>query len=125
MKQMFALFAASIVAGACGNGGPLAPTVPASLTAGVFTVSGAVADADGGKPLMGARVLFSSETGGRLPRRLALSDAGGLYSIQGLPSGVWSVTVSKSGYESESIDADVNTDVTLAFELHRGRSAFP
>ena len=128
MKRMFALFVASIVASACGNGGPLAPTAPASsaavastVSAGAFTVSGVVTDANGGLPLRDARVVVSSEN----ERRLAFSDSGGYYSIQGLPSGLWSVTVSKPGYHPESVEADVNTDVALAFELSRGHPEFP
>jgi Carboxypeptidase regulatory-like domain len=123
MKQIFALLVASIVTSACGQGGSgsLAPTAPASSATGAFTVSGGVAEADGGLPLRGVRVVVSNG----IERLSVLSDSSGNYSVQGIPSGPWTVTVSKSGYESESIDADVTTDMTLSFELSLGGSRLP
>ncbi len=123
MKQILALFVASIVTSACGQGGsgPQAPTAPTSSATGAFTVSGGVAEAGGGLPLRGVRVALSNG----IESRSALSDSSGFYSVQGIPSGPWKVTVSKAGYESESIDEDVIADMTLSFELSLGGSRLP
>lgn len=115
MKRLFALFVTAIVASACGNGGPLAPTATGSYAAGAFTVSGAVVEADGGQPIGGVEVAVSSGT----DSRWAVSESGGVYSVRGLRPGRWSVAVSKLGYDFQSISVDVTKDMTVSFELSR------
>jgi Carboxypeptidase regulatory-like domain len=115
MKRVFALFVTAIVASACGNGGPLAPTAAGPLAADAFTVSGAVVEADGGQPIAGAEVAVSS----RIDSHSAVSVSGGAYSVRGLRAGRWSVMVSKLGYDPQSISVDVTKDMTLSFELSR------
>jgi len=114
VKRLFALFAAAILVSACGDGGPLAPTATGWSTAGAFTVSGEVAEA-GGRPIEGAVVEISSGIEGRS----ATSESSGSYSVQGLPPGRWTLTVSKEGYDSQSIGVDVTKDMTVSFELTR------
>jgi Carboxypeptidase regulatory-like domain len=115
MKRVFALFVTAIVASACGNGGPLAPTAAGPLAADAFTVSGAVVEADGGQPIAGAEVAVSSG----IDSHSAVSASGGAYSVRGLRAGRWSVMVSKLGYDPQSISVDVTKDMTLSFELSR------
>jgi hypothetical protein len=120
MKRVFALFVTAIVASACGNDGPLAPTA-GSLAAEAFTVSGAVVEADGGQPIAGAEVAVSSG----IDSHSAVSASGGVYSVRGLRAGRWSVTVSKLGYDLQSISVDVTKDMTVSFELSRNAPSNP
>lgn len=115
MKRLFALLVAAVVASACGAGGPLAPTPTGSSAAGAFTLSGAVADADGGRPIGGAHV----EVSNAIDSRSAVSESDGLFSVQGLRPGLWNVTVSKLGYDFQSISVEVSQDTTVNFELSR------
>lgn len=120
MKRLFALFVVSIVASGCG-GGPLAPTPVShspspSSGAGTFAVSGAVADLDTGRSIVGARVQVEA---GR-QNRSVYTGPEGFYAVKGLPSGLLTVTVSKIGYESQSTNADVTDDMSLSFELRHG-----
>lgn len=115
MKRVFALCVTAIVASACGDGGPLAPTASGPLAADAFTVSGAVVEADGGQPIAGAEVAVSNG----IDSHWAVSEAGGVYSVRGLRAGRWAVTVSKLGYDVQSISVDVTKDMTLSFELRR------
>jgi len=121
VKQLFALVAAAIVASACGQGGPAAPTAVPSSGAGAFTVSGTIADENGGRPIPDASIDIASG----IESRSGLSDAGGFYAVQRLPPGRWNVTVSKPGYETEYGSVDVSKDTTLSFELTRIRPERP
>lgn len=79
--------------------------VPFFLFAQSGSISGNIADSNG-SPLAGANVMIDGTTMG------GSSDADGNYSIDGVPSGSYTLTASFIGYASSSVSVSVGTGVT-------------
>ncbi|HYD41994.1 MAG TPA: TonB-dependent receptor [Anaeromyxobacter sp.] len=75
-------------------------------------ISGAVADARTGKPVVGATV--QAEGPGIEGNRTVLSEAGGVFTVADLPAGTYTLSVAMPGYEPyRRADLVVKEDTTL------------
>jgi hypothetical protein len=89
--------------------GQTASTIPASIAAG--SIRGTVTSADG-TVYGGAHVTLTSTSPTTFPARTAISDSDGQFSFDNVPSGAFKLTVSESGFATQ----------TVAVVLHPGES---
>ena len=107
-----------ILLSACDGGSsiPTAPTTTAPTPTAIVTyvLSGAVSEivATGPSPIEGARV----DAGSGLS---ATTDAGGLYSIPGLPATSRSISVTRGGYVTQTRTVTMSGDTLLDIRLDR------
>lgn len=118
--QRSMVFAAMVLTAACGGGsgsitGVAPPLEDEVQGSGIYDVSGTVSEQvqSGEQPSFGARVVFD----GPGPSQHTRSDVNGNFSVPGLAAGHWNVTVSKAGYEPQSMRIRVAGNMSLAFRL--------
>jgi hypothetical protein len=121
MRQVFPfVVAAALAVGACGSTGRItspggaSPSTP-TLVSGTFTLHGRITEAGGNSPLGGAHVeLFDGEQ-----RRSTDTDEAGTFSFDGQAIRDGLLSISKFGFQPESLQLDLNGDVTLDLKLDR------
>ena len=78
------------------------------------TVSGTIRDAASGETLIGASVLLLEQ-----PRSAVLSNSYGFYSVNAV-TGHYKLVISFAGYSSDTVNVDLDRDVTLDVQLSAG-----
>jgi hypothetical protein len=117
--QRSMVLAAMVLTAACGGGSGsitgVAPLEDVVQGSGIYDVSGTVSEEvqSGEQPSFGARVVFDGPGASQQTR----SDVNGNFSVPGLAAGHWNVTVSKAGYEPQSMGIRVAGNLSLAFRL--------
>jgi len=116
MKKLISFVAMSLLMAACG-GSPAQPTrvgntpVP-PLT---YSVAGTVfeATADGSRGIAEATVVVGND----LQSLTASTDENGAFSLEGVKAGTWQLSVSKEGYETQTMMLDLQASQTVEVEL--------
>jgi hypothetical protein len=99
---------------ACGGSStPTAPSTPQSTT---FTLSGQVTDSTAGTGISGATITIVD---GPNASKSATTDSSGGYSLSGLPSSTFTVSVSAGNYTSHSKSVTLTSNQTVSFQLVR------
>jgi hypothetical protein len=116
MKKEISFVAMSLLLAACGRS-PVqpAPVVHASPSAVTYVVAGTVSEAteDGSRGLANATVVVGNDVQG-----LGTStDENGTFSLEGIKPGTWQLSVSKEGYETQTMTIDVQSSQTIDVEL--------
>lgn len=117
-RYLSALLSLAIVSSACdgGSGMPTGPTPTSTPTpTETYALSGAVLEtpAIGSMPIEGARVVDVSSG------RSAMTDRQGLFSIPGLASRTRSVSVTRSGYLTQTTTVTMDGDRPFEIRLER------
>ena len=120
MKKLIAALAAALsIVGCTKTAVPIAPSDGASAAAmtGDFRLTGTIAGRTeaGAVPLAGASIDVSSGQN----RRSAVTDVDGSFTVEGLGSGTWTLSVAKLGFLSEAMAVSVDGDTTVSLELER------
>ncbi len=105
----------ALVTSACGGGvspGPTPTPTPTPTPSGTGTVTGILTDTRGGPPLGGATVAVEGTS------LATATNAGGAFSITGVPAGTRSLLLTKTGYgagrlQGVGVAASVTTDVRM------------
>jgi carboxypeptidase family protein/TonB-dependent receptor-like protein len=79
------------------------PAEARAQTPSAGTISGAILDAESGRPLPGARIDLTPPTGGRA----TVSDVAGRYAFGDIPSGAYQLLVRLIGYRPTTLDVDL------------------
>jgi hypothetical protein len=116
------VFSFCVLAAACGGSttptGPSAAQVPTPQTASI-TLTGSVRDASSNAPLGGADVQIAT---GPDAAKSTATDASGNYALAGLRLGVFTVRVTRAGYEIVERTLSASGDVRLDLQLRPGPS---
>ena len=116
MKKMIAFVAASVLLAACGRS-PVQPThvVNPPLPPATYGVAGTVSEAtgDGPRRLVAATVAVGND----VENLTASTDEDGQFSLEGLSAGSWQLSVSKDGYETQTMMLDIPTHEAINVEL--------
>jgi hypothetical protein len=99
---------------------PQSEPPPRQPARGTASVSGRVVAADSGRPIGGARVLLSSSRSGA-QSRTGRTDASGRFEIEGLPAGLYDVTVTKEGYIRASVGGRASTGEDSSMAIVEGQ----
>jgi len=117
MKKVISFVVVSLLMAACG-GSPVQPTrvgnTPAPTPA-TYSVAGTVfeATADGTRGIAEATVVFGND----LQTLTASTDENGGFSLDGVKAGTWQLSVSKDGYETQTVMLDVQASQSVELEL--------
>ena len=122
MKKVIAFLGASLLVTACGRS-PVQPTpAPANpvSVAATYAVSGTVSEPtdDGARRVVGASVVIGNDS----QSLTATTDENGAFSVEGLIAGPWQLSVSKEGYEPQTMMLDITSSQTLELELKAAAS---
>ncbi len=116
MKKMIAFVAVSVLLAACGRS-PIQPThvVNPPLPPATYGVAGTVSEAtgDGPRRLVAASIAVVND----VENLTASTDEDGQFSLEGLSAGTWQLSVSKDGYETQTMVLDIQASQTIAVEL--------
>jgi Carboxypeptidase regulatory-like domain len=117
MKKAISFVAITLLMAACG-GSPIQPTrvgnTPPPPPA-TYSVGGKVfeATADGSRGIAEATVVVGND----LQTLTASTDENGGFSLKGVKVGTWQLSVSKEGYETQSVMLDVQASQSVEVEL--------
>jgi Carboxypeptidase regulatory-like domain len=118
MKKVISFVAMTLLMAACG-GSPVQPTragsTPAPVPTATFSVGGTVfeATADGSRGIADATI----KVGNDLQTLTASTDENGAFSLEGVKPGTWQLSVSKEGYETQTMTLDLQASQTVEVEL--------
>jgi hypothetical protein len=116
MKKVTSFVAITLLMAACG-GSPVQPTrvgnTPPPPT--TYGVAGTVfeATADGSRGIADATVAVGND----VQRLTASTDENGAFSLEGVKAGTWQLSVSKEGYETQTMMLDLQASQTVEVEL--------
>src|SRR5689334_5797949 len=107
MKKVMAFLGASLLLTACGRS-PVQPTPPPANpvpVAATYAVTGTVSEptGDGPRGVVGASVVIGNDS----QSLSATTDENGLFYVEGLKAGPWQLSVSKEGYEPQTMMLDI------------------
>ena len=115
MKKTLSFVAMSLLMAACG-GSPAQPSRVAPPPApATYSIAGTVFEstADGSRGIVDATIQFVND----LQTMTASTDENGGFSIEGVKAGTWQLSVSKEGYEAQSVMLDVQASQSVELEL--------
>lgn len=117
MKKVISFVVVSLLMAACGGSpaqpsrvGNTPPPPPAT-----YSVAGTVFEttADGSRGIAEAAVVVGNE----LQTLTASTDENGAFSLEGVKSGTWQLSVSKEGYETQTMMLEVQASQAVDVEL--------
>jgi len=115
MNRIAIVLAGGLVLAGCHASRLAGPTPAAGPADASYLLSGTVLDSSGDVGLEGARIgLVDGDI-----HRLAVTDAGGRFAVEGLSAGSWMLTISKAGYIESRRFLDVHADRAMTLRLIR------
>jgi uncharacterized lipoprotein YajG len=117
MKKMISFVAITLLMAACG-GSPVQPTRVGNTAPpppATYSVAGTVfeATADGSRGIGEAAVVVGND----LQTLTASTDENGEFSLEGVKAGTWQLSVSKDGYETQTVMLEVQASQSVEVEL--------
>jgi len=116
MKKLISFVVISVAVTACGRS-PIQPAPVPSTPAppSIYSVAGTVfeATADGSRGIADASVVFGND----LQTLTAATDENGGFSLEGIKAGTWQLSVSKDGYETQTMMVEVQANKSVEVEL--------
>lgn len=116
MKKVISFVVVSLLMAACGRS-PIQPSrVPPAQPAPVtYSLAGTVSEAtaDGPRGVAEAVVVIGNE----LQSLTVSTDENGAFSLEGINAGPWQVSVTKEGYETQTMTIDIQASQTISVEL--------
>ena len=114
--------ASAIVIVGCGKSvSPIGPSSGNTATDNAFSLRGEVAEpgVEGAVPAEGVTAMVSNGS----VETVAVTDAQGLFRVDGLEAGEWTVTLSKSGFMDQIVQVNVTADAYVSCMLDRDPNA--
>lgn len=116
MKKAISFVVVSLLMAACGHS-PIQPSrVPATPPAPVtYSLAGTVSEAtaDGPRGVAEAVVVIGNDS----QSQTVSTDENGAFSLEGINAGAWQLSVTKDGYETQTMTLDIQASQTISVEL--------
>jgi hypothetical protein len=120
-SKLIVVVASAIVVVGCGKSSPNGPSPLGPGTGTAYALRGEVAEPgmDGAVASEGATAVVSN---GSL-ESVAVTDAQGVFRVDGLEAGDWTVTLSKAGFMDQTLQITVTADAYVSCMLERDPNA--